>query len=170
MVHSRSSVVPLETIRFAAANHLCVELAYGGSRQLIEPYSLRRTRDGNIILHAVKHDTGEDRSYRVDRMEGASTRRAPFVPRYSVEFTRSGPLVVANTVSRPSVSRSSKMSPRPFSMRTIKAGTGPTHLIQCMYCGRRFTKKRNETSLNAHKDKSGYPCPSRTGFLVETKY
>jgi hypothetical protein len=49
MVHSWRSSVPLETIRFAAANHLCVELAYGGSRRLIEPYSLRRTRDGNII-------------------------------------------------------------------------------------------------------------------------
>jgi hypothetical protein len=55
-------------------------------------------------------------------------------------------------------------------MRATKAGTRPTYVIQCMYCGRRFTKKRYETSLNAHKDKSGYPCPSRTGFLVETKY
>lgn len=92
MVHSWRSAVPLETIRFAAANHLCVELAYGGSRRLIEPYSLRRTRDGNIILHAVKHDTGEDRSYRVDRMEGASTTRVPFVPRYAVDLTPSARL------------------------------------------------------------------------------
>ncbi len=31
----------LEIIRFAAANHLCVDLAYDGSVRRIEPYSLR---------------------------------------------------------------------------------------------------------------------------------
>ena len=42
----------LEIIRFAAANRLCVDLAYDGSTRRIEPYSLRRTHDDNIILHA----------------------------------------------------------------------------------------------------------------------
>ena len=51
-------------------NRLCVDLTYQG-RRLIEPYSLRRTRDGNLLLYAVKHNTGEDRSYRVDRIQGA---------------------------------------------------------------------------------------------------
>ena len=35
--------VPLETVRFAAANHLLVELDYDGRTRLIEPYSLRRS-------------------------------------------------------------------------------------------------------------------------------
>jgi hypothetical protein len=49
---------PFETIRFAAVNHLCVELDYQGSTRLIEPYSLRRTRDGYFPLHALRADTG----------------------------------------------------------------------------------------------------------------
>src|SRR5690606_36518764 len=48
----------LEVIRFAAANRLCVALNYQGSSRLIEPYSLRRTRDGNIVLHAFNADKG----------------------------------------------------------------------------------------------------------------
>jgi hypothetical protein len=60
--------IPLETIRFAAANRLCVILTYNNTERLIEPYSLRRTKDGNILLYAVKHETGETRAYRVDRI------------------------------------------------------------------------------------------------------
>lgn len=76
---------PLEIIRFAAANRLCVDLAYQGTYRLIEPYSLRRTKDGNLLLYAVKHNTGEDRSYRVDRIQGAKVTDTPFRPRYAVE-------------------------------------------------------------------------------------
>jgi len=62
--------VPLETVRFAAANHLLVELAYDGRIRLIEPYSLRRTRAGNLILHAERADGSGHRSYRVERIQG----------------------------------------------------------------------------------------------------
>src|SRR5258706_16036979 len=51
--------VPLEALRFAAANHLCVELGYQRSKRVIEPYSLRRSRDGKLLLYAVKADTRE---------------------------------------------------------------------------------------------------------------
>ncbi|MDA8362787.1 MAG: nucleotidyl transferase AbiEii/AbiGii toxin family protein [Gammaproteobacteria bacterium] len=93
MVHAWHAAVPLEVIRFAAANRLCVELGYQGKRRLIEPYSLRRTKDGNLLLHATKHETGEPRSYRVDRIESATATRTAFVPRYAIELTPMGPLV-----------------------------------------------------------------------------
>lgn len=83
---------PLEEIRFAAVNHLCVELGYQGSTRLIEPYSLRRTRDGNLVLHALRHDSGEHRSYRVDRIQAARATTISFTPTYAVEFSNAGPL------------------------------------------------------------------------------
>jgi predicted nucleotidyltransferase component of viral defense system len=76
-VRSRST---LEIIRFAAANHLCVDLTYDRSVRRIEPYSLRQTADGNFVLHAVRSDSGEHRSYRVDRMQGASVTSQAFSP------------------------------------------------------------------------------------------
>ena len=65
-VRSRST---LEIIRFAAANHLFVDLPYDRSVCRIESYSLRETADGHFVLHAVPSDSGEHRSYRVDRMQ-----------------------------------------------------------------------------------------------------
>lgn len=82
----------LETIRFAAANRLCVDLFYNGSVRCIEPYSLRQTAEGNFVLHAVRRDSGESRSYRVDRMQGARVTDQSFVPRYLVELTATGPM------------------------------------------------------------------------------
>lgn len=90
--------VPLEIIRFAGANHLCVDLAYKRSQRLIEPYSLRRTQDGNHLLHALRHDSGEHRSYRIDQIEGASVTNITFIPKYTIELTpAAAPLPVPMT-------------------------------------------------------------------------
>lgn len=72
--------------RFAGVNRLCIDLGYQGSVRRIEPYSLRRTRDGHIVLHAVRRDTGEPRSYRIDRIQSARVTKQPFVPAFPVEF------------------------------------------------------------------------------------
>lgn len=85
----------LEVIRFAAANRLCVQLDYtkeSGQRTTptIEPYSVRRSSAGDLLLFGVKTDTGELRSYRLDRIRSATVTRQAFQPRYAVELTASG--------------------------------------------------------------------------------
>jgi predicted nucleotidyltransferase component of viral defense system len=81
----------LETIRFAASNRLCVDLDYvdeNGRRRVrtIEPYSLRRTREGRTLLFAVRSENAQLRSYRVDRIRGAHVTATAFVPRYPIEL------------------------------------------------------------------------------------
>jgi hypothetical protein len=66
---------PLEVIRFAATNHLLVELGYHGRTRLIEPYSLRRARTGNILLHAMRADGSGHRSYSIGEIASARLRR-----------------------------------------------------------------------------------------------
>ena len=78
--------VPLEPIRFAGANHLLVQLSYQGSTRLIEPYALRRSKAGNLLVYAIKAATGEVRAYRVDRIEGVRVTNRPFEPRYAIEL------------------------------------------------------------------------------------
>ena len=92
MIHAWHAAVPLEVIRFAAANRLCIDLEYDGKRSLVQAYSLRRTMDGNLLLFAVKHRTGELRSYRVDRIQGAAVSQTPFSPRYMIELALNGPV------------------------------------------------------------------------------
>lgn len=53
--------------------------------RIVEPYSLRMTKDSNLVLFVV-NDQGQLRRYRVDRVAGARVTDSPFHPRYLVEF------------------------------------------------------------------------------------
>jgi len=86
-----SAAISLEVVRFAGANRLLVNLGYQNKHRLIEPYALRKTKDGNILLYAVKHGTGEPRSYRVDRIQSAEATNQSFTPRYAIELNVTGP-------------------------------------------------------------------------------
>jgi hypothetical protein len=119
-------------------------------------------------------DRGEHRSYRVDRIEGARATDESFVPRYAIELTPTGPLAIPPTTTRePSVSRFGVLprtrSPRSRS-RTLRSSTGPTYVYECTYCGKHFNRKKQTSTLNPHKDKSGFPCPGRSAYFIETRY
>ena len=168
------AAAPLEIIRFAAANRLCVDLTYQGTSRRIEPYSLRRTRDGNLLLYAVKHQTGDDRSYRVDRIQAAKATNEPFTPRYLVELAASGPISAPpitriSAGSRTQGSLTSGTGHRPTTPRAY-GHLGPKYVYQCPLCGRRFTKGSMDSSLGKHKTKEGYQCSGRTGVYVDTKF
>jgi predicted nucleotidyltransferase component of viral defense system len=81
---------PLELLRYAGANRLKVEVDYRPERgrvgvRRVEPYSLRRTKAGNLILF-VLNDQGMLRSYRADRIAGVRPTAEPFTPQFRVEF------------------------------------------------------------------------------------
>jgi predicted nucleotidyltransferase component of viral defense system len=164
---------PLEVIRSAAANRLCVDLTYQDRSRLIEPYSLRRTREGNLLLYAVRHESGEIRSYRVDRIQGAQATRVPFIPRYVIELTPSGPISAPQTTPRSTDLALLGPRTRRTTRRSSVSGArrfGPKYVFKCSLCGKRFTRKSYNASLNPHKDKRGYPCPGRIGVHVTTRY
>jgi predicted nucleotidyltransferase component of viral defense system len=82
--------IPLEAIRYAGANRLKVEIDYRPERgrsgpRVVEPYSLRRTKDGNLLLFVI-NDRGQLRGYRVDRIAGVRPTTEPFTARFRVEF------------------------------------------------------------------------------------
>jgi predicted nucleotidyltransferase component of viral defense system len=82
--------VPMELLRYAGANRLRVEIDYRAEQgrhgpRTVEPYSLRRTLDGNLLLYVV-NDRGMLRGYRVDRIAGIRPTTEPFMPRFRVEF------------------------------------------------------------------------------------
>lgn len=170
----------LEIIRFAAGNRLCINLDYTDangrqSRRVIEPYSLRQTADQNILLHAVKADSGEPRSYRLDRINSASVTDRVFTPRYDIELS---PTIMAPLVTRERNDRSPSLSARRTrsavrARRTRPASamsSGPTYVYDCSMCGKKFKRKTQNSRLNPHKTKDGWPCSGRTGYLVDTRY
>ena len=79
-------------IRFAAANRLLVNLDYETLRgrrstRRVEPYSLRQSAERNVLLYAIRADSGELRSYRVDRIRGVTVTDQTFIPRFTIELT-----------------------------------------------------------------------------------
>ena len=168
---------PLEIVRFAAANRLCVALDYQteqGRRdvRIIEPYSLRRSSAGNLLLMAVKADTGEIRSYRVDRIAGATATQRSFTPRYIIEFTDGGPLSAPALERERSISSAPAWTNNAPRRRAVGAfaSSGPTYVFRCTVCGKNFKRKNYDATLNPHKNKTGQPCYGSFGSLVRTEY
>ena len=169
----------LEVIRFAASNRLCVDLRYQGSAQRIEPYSLRQTIEGNIILHAHNRYKDDPRSYRVDRIEGAHVTGETFDSRFAIELTPAGPLGIAPTRrsgssaaerTGPTTTRMTRARSRGVGRRSgLTFPTGPTYVYRCVYCGKRFSRKKQTHSLNPHKDWNSFPCAGRNAVLVDMR-
>jgi predicted nucleotidyltransferase component of viral defense system len=161
----------LEVIRFAAANRLCVDLAYGGSIRRIEPYSLRQTKAGEILLCAVRAESGEARSYRLDRIEGAQVTSHVFTARYEVELS---PVVIGPIphLTRPSSAGTigHALGARRTARKPPRLKGGLTYVFQCGLCSKKFEHSTNDPHLRAHKTPGGYACSGRTGFLIKTKY
>lgn len=120
MAQSWGARVPLEIVRFAGANRLCVNLGYQGSHRIIEPYSLRRTKEGNLVLRAIRVDDREARAYRVDRIENAEVVQKTFNPVYAVELSPSGP-IHAPLQSKPARFARSKRSRRTAPKKDAKS-------------------------------------------------
>jgi predicted nucleotidyltransferase component of viral defense system len=154
--------VPIESLRFAAANHLCVDLGYGDSVRRIEPYAFRRSKVGKVLLCAVKVQTRESRTYRLDRIQSIQVTNQPFRPAFRVEMTGSGHLPV------PRLARTT--SAQPF--RAVAAFHGPrlVYIIKCTGCGKEFKRSTADYTLRPHKGRGRWQCPSLTGHLVRTSY
>ena len=145
----------LEPVRFAAVNRLLVNLGYDGQDRLIEPYSLRRSRTGNILLHAIRADNGENRAYRIDRIQTVTVTTQPFTSRFLVEFPEAAALPAP-----PSQRRQVSRSPR------VGRSNRREYVVRCSVCGKRFRRVRRNTRLRPHKDPAGsWNCPRRSGYL-----
>ncbi len=85
--------VSIETIRYAGTNRLCVQIHYrelgtSPARALtIEPYSIRKLLDGNIILFGLMFTSRKTCSFRLDWIEKIKVTDHPFTPTFLVEFT-----------------------------------------------------------------------------------
>lgn len=76
--------VPIELVRYAGANHLCIEIYYEENKQLIEPYDLKKTIEGLFLLMAAEHDSGKVREYFIDKIKSLEITQKKFCPRFVI--------------------------------------------------------------------------------------
>ena len=140
---------------------MCIDLGYQGSTRRVEPYSLRRTQAGNLLFFARRVDSGQIRGYRVDRIQSIEVTTQPFVPVFEVEVWGIAPPLQRATSSRRVVQRHRRRTVRPPGLR---------YVVECLHCGRQFT--RRDTRLRKHKmpNAGGFDCPGRTGYIVDAVY
>jgi predicted nucleotidyltransferase component of viral defense system len=150
--------VPVETLRFAAANHLCIELGYNGTTRLIEPYSFRRSKAGDLLLYAIKRTTGETRCYKLAMITSIKVSTVAFVPRYRVEI--SGSVLSPNGLA---ARGSGSLLRDGFARKTAR----PVRVVICPVCNREFRRTSHSVVLRPHKDEQGRPCRGRRGRIVE---
>jgi predicted nucleotidyltransferase component of viral defense system len=171
----------LEIVRFAAANRLCVDLTYdplegARSTRRIEPYSLRRSKAGDVLLMAVRRDNGQPRSYRVDRIISASVSNEAFRPRYEVELSPhaavSAPEISPDAGYRAEPVRAPRLKPaRPARPRRAQSfSQGPKYTYSCPVCGKKFTRKKQDNKLNPHESPDGFQCSGRYGIYEGMKW
>ena len=152
---------PIESVRFAAANLLLIKLGYKGGHRIVEPYSLRKSSAGHLLLYAQRPEEPHIKAYRVDRIEGVEVQRGVFEPRYPVEFTPGGAITARPTRGGPRGGRSRGLR------RAWRAPqTTYDYTVECPVCGKTFPRKTPSTKLNKHKNSDGYPCPGRHGYLM----
>ena len=150
------------------------------STRAIEAYSLRRSQAGDVLLMAVRADSGQPRSYWVDSILGVKATQTSFTPQYPIELTPSGPQSIPR-IAKPSSGSTFgaghtptiRRSPARRSTRSTSFGaaSGPTYVFKCTVCGKTFNRKSYDAKLNKHKNKrSGYECYGTIGIFVRTKY
>lgn len=87
MIQPWYAKVPLELIRYAGANHLCVELYYQDEKKLIEPYSLNCTYEKTLLLLASDHASGAWHFYYIDKIKKIIVTSISFSPRARISLT-----------------------------------------------------------------------------------
>lgn len=92
MIQPWRTPIPIELLRYAGANHLCVEIVYQKKdhtiqKYLIEPYDLKMTKRGNLLLIALKHFVNDWKSFLVNGIKDVKVTQIQFTPQYSIELT-----------------------------------------------------------------------------------
>jgi len=77
---------PVEILTQAGGNRLMVKMVYKNEPRLIEPYSLRVTKDGNLTFFGWQEGDYHIKQFRLDRIQNIEVTDKSFYPKFPVEF------------------------------------------------------------------------------------
>jgi predicted nucleotidyltransferase component of viral defense system len=156
--------VPLEAVRFAGINRLLVEFRYKTKTRHVEPYSLRRTQNGNLLLYGWELGSTHIKAFSAREIADLRVTTTAFAPRYRVEFSPAG------GISAPGMRAPSGSGRTPVPSRRRRMTSRMTYVFRCGSCNKLFRHTTKNLSLRAHKTPAGWRCPSRRGYLERIEY
>lgn len=163
----------------AGREQTLLKIRYNGADRIVEPYALKylQRRDGveREYLFVFNREGGSNppgiRAFVPENLQSIENTHEKFTPQFPIELSKSGEMPENPYLFDPNKPvRSPKRVRTSFGRTARTTSFGPRYVYQCFYCGKRFTKKTHSSTLNPHKDKNGYPCSSRSGSYVDTKY
>lgn len=168
-----------QLIMNAGRNKHLMELSYDGATRVIEPYSLklriRQDGGGGEYFYAYNRSGGSSppdiRAFVPEKIQGLKELDEVFDPRFEIEVCKAGDIPQNPHFSKgggSSASSTRKFVPgfgitRTRSTASRRGYTGPKYKYRCTYCGRLFSKTKQDAKLGEHKDKSGYRCSGSWG-------
>jgi hypothetical protein len=162
----------------AGSSKTLLRFTYDGIQREVEPYCLayKRRKDGvaQEYFYAWDRSGGSSgvpgiRQFLNPKISNLQPTEEQFTPRFPIELAKAGEQIGDGYFSRQSTSR---RAGRPSVRRSLQrvASSGPVYVVECIYCSKKFRRKRSGTTLRPHKDPSGWACPGRRGYLVDTIY
>jgi predicted nucleotidyltransferase component of viral defense system len=159
----------------AGREQTLLKIRYKGAERVVEPYALKylEKRDGeqHEYFFVFNRSGGSSepgiRSLLPHGLERIENTEEKFDPRFAIELSKAGDMPENRYLFDPN--RPAK-APQSRVFGNSRKHLGPKYVFRCTYCGKKFTKTRHDSSLGEHKAKSGYRCPGRYGYYVNTKY
>ena len=163
-----------------------LEVVYDGITRIVEPYSLvyKTRKDGVSKEYFYVWDRTGGRSgstgiraFLHPKIQNMKLLEDKFEPRFELELSKAGEKAKKSYFGKPFRDRNYHGA-KQRSVRTRKGSgprsyfgfSGPTYILECPVCGKKFRRTRQTTSLSRHKDKYGNYCFGRTGFIVDIRY
>ena len=111
--------------------------------------------EGAKLFYGYEKEAGHSKCYRLDRFGTVSVTNIPFTPRYRIEISSYGPV---------------RIPPVSSIARKASSKSGAIYVYKCHRCERIFRRTKRNPKMRPHKDKAGYKCSGRRGYLEETIY
>lgn len=164
-----------------------LEVVYDGFTRIVEPYSLayKTRKDGVSKEYFYVWDRTGGRSastgikaFLHPKIQNMKLMEDKFEPRFEVELSKAGERAKKSYFGKPFSDRTYHRTKRRSGTRTRRTSaatsyfgsSGPSYILECPVCGKKFRRTKQTTSLNRHKDKYGNYCFGRTGFIADIRY
>ena len=135
----------------AGREQTLLKIRYNGADRIVEPYSLKylekRGGEQNEYFFVFNRSGGSSppgiRSLLPRGLQSIENTEDKFTPQFPIELSKAGEMPEDRYLFDP---YKPAKAPRSSIFRSSRS-TGPKYVFECSYCGRKFTKSRNDSSL-----------------------
>jgi predicted nucleotidyltransferase component of viral defense system len=149
----------------AARTQTIARVTYKGRDRLVEPYSLqfKTTQVGESAeyLYVWEREGGSSspgiRTYKPQDMSRVVNTDESFEAQFPIELAKAGEPAAKATFGR-GAGLPRALRPQPKPKRQRRVSTGPVHQYECSHCGKKFRRKKQDSTAREHKDRNGNRC------------